>query len=96
MKISDVTTEEVRKYCKADEDEEEVIFEIILDACKAFIRGQTGLTDEGMDKYEDLTIALLILASDMYDNRTYQQKEVKVTANLAAKAIIDQYQMTIL
>lgn len=95
MKISAVTTEELRTYCKA-EDEEEVVFDIILDACKAYIRGQTGLTDEEMDKYEDLTIALLILGADMYDNRTYQQKETKVTANLAVKAIIDQYQMTIL
>lgn len=95
MKLSDVTTEELRTYCKA-EDEEEVVFDIILDACKAFIRGQTGLTDEEIDKYEDLTIAAMILASDMYDNRTYQQKETKVTANMAVKAIIDQYQMTIL
>lgn len=95
MKLSAVTTEELRAYCKA-EDEEEVVFDIILDACKAYIRGQTGLTDEEMDKYEDLTIALLILGADMYDNRTYQQKETKVTANLAVKAIIDQYQMTIL
>lgn len=95
MKLSDVTTEELRTYCKA-EDEEEVVFDIILDACKAFIRGQTGLTDEEIDKYEDLTIAAMILASDMYDNRTYQQKETKVTANLAVKAIIDQYQMNIL
>ena len=90
MKLSELTIEEAKLYCRA-EDEEDEVFEIILDACRAFIRGQTGLTDEEMDKYEDLTMAALILASDMYDNRTYQQKETKVTANLAAKAIIDQY-----
>ena len=95
MKISELSIENVKTYCRA-EDEEDSVFEIILAACKAFIRGQTGLTDEEMDQYEDLTIAALILASDMYDNRTYQQKETKVTANLAVKAIIDQYQMNIL
>lgn len=95
MKLSNLSIEEMKTYCKA-EDEEDSIFQIILDACKAYIRGQTGLTDEEMDKYEDLTIAALILGSDMYDNRTYHQKDTKVTPNLAAKAIIDQYQMTIL
>ena len=95
MKISKLTIEDLKTYCRA-EDEENSVFEIILAACKAFIRGQTGLTDDEMDQYEDLTIAALILASDMYDNRTYQQKETKVTANLAVKAIIDQYQMNIL
>ena len=95
MKISAVTKEELRIYCKA-EDEEEVIFDIILSACKAYIKGQTGLSDEEMDDQEDLTIALLILASDMYDNRTYQQKDTKITPNLAAKAIIDQHCRTLL
>ena len=95
MKLSALSIEELKTYCRA-EDEEDSVFEIILDACKAFIRGQTGLTDDEMDKYEDLTMAAMILASDMYDNRAYQQKQAKVTANMAVKAIIDQYQMTIL
>ena len=95
MKLSELTIKELKGYCRA-EDEEDNVFEIILAACKAYIRGQTGLSDEEMDKYEDLTMAAMILASDMYDNRTYQQKETKVTANLAAKAIIDQYCRTLL
>ena len=90
MKISKLRIEELKTYCRA-EDEDNDVFEIILASCKAYIRGQTGLTDEEMDRYEDLTVAAMILASDMYDNRTYQQKETKVTANLAAKAIIEQY-----
>ena len=95
MKLSELSVEELKAYCRA-EDEENSVFEIILAACKAYIRGQTGLTDEEMDKYEDLTMAAMILGSDMYDNRTYQQKETKVTANLAVKSIIDQYQRNIL
>lgn len=95
MKISDLTIADLKAYCRA-EDDEDGIFSIILSACKAYIKGQTALTDEQMDEYEDLTIAAMILASDMYDNRSYQQKDTKVTANLAAKAIIDQYVMHIL
>lgn len=95
MKLSELSVEELKAYCRA-EDEENSVFEIILAACKAYIRGQTGLTDDEMDGYEDLTMAAMILGSDMYDNRTYQQKETKVTANLAVKSIIDQYQRNIL
>ena len=93
MKVSEVTVAELKAYCRA-EDEEDGIFQIILDACKAYIIGQTGLTAEQMEQYEDLTMAILILGSDMYDNRTYHQKDMK--ANLAVKAIIDQYQRNIL
>ena len=71
MKISELTIEELKVYCGAEDDEDKV-FEIILDTCKAYIRGQTGLTDEEMDDHEDLTMAAMILASDFYDNRSYK------------------------
>lgn len=95
MKLSELTLAECKAYCRA-EDEEDGIFAILLAACKAYIKGQTALTEEQMDQYEDLTIAALILVSDLYDNRAYQQKETKITPNLAVKSIIDQYQMHIL
>lgn len=31
--------------------------------------GQTGLTKESLDEHEDITIAVLTLISDMWDNR---------------------------
>lgn len=95
MKVSEITIAEIKAYCRA-EDEEDEIFTLILSACKAYIIGQTGLTEEEMDEYEDLTIAILILASDFYDNRVYQQKDVRITPNLAVKAIVDQYCKTLL
>lgn len=90
MKLSDLTIAEVKAYCRA-EDEEDEIFTVLLSAGKAYVRGQTGLTEEEMEAYEDLTVAVLILVSDLYDNRIYQQKETKITANLAVRSIIDQY-----
>lgn len=95
MKVSELTIAECKAYCRA-EDEEDAIFTILLAAGKAYIKGQTALTEEQMDQYEDLTAALLILCADLYENRAYQQSEVRVTPNLAVKAIIDQYQMHIL
>ncbi len=95
MKISQVTIDDLKAYCRA-EDGEESLFQAILAAGKDFIKGQTGLTEEEMDKYEDLTIALYILSAEWYENRAYTLIHAKVTVNPAAKAIIDQYNMNIL
>ena len=35
-----------------------------------FCKSQTGLSDEELDKHEDITIAVLTLISDMWDNRS--------------------------
>ena len=41
------------------------------DAAKSYIKNYTGLSDEELDKYDDLTTAYLCIISDMYDNRTF-------------------------
>lgn len=67
MKISEVTLGDLAKFCIADEDDR--ILPIILAASKAYVRSYTKLTDTELDEHEDITIALLVLCSDMYDNR---------------------------
>jgi hypothetical protein len=37
---------------------------------KAFIRSETGLTDDKIDEHDDFYIVVLILCQDMYDNRS--------------------------
>lgn len=69
MKISELTGEYIAEYLRTDYEAEENTFSIIKSAALEYIRSYTGLTDEQMDKYEDLTIAALVLCSDMYDNR---------------------------
>lgn len=39
-------------------------------AAVAYASGQTGLTEEELDGYEDITIAVLDVISDMWDNRS--------------------------
>ena len=59
------------------------------DAAKSFIRGQTGLDDEQIDAYEDITIAVLVLTQDMYDNRRLYVEKSNV--NKVVDSIIYQY-----
>lgn len=93
MKISDLTIEEVKLFCRAEgEAEEDILFAAIMDAGKQFIQSQTGMSGE-IDTKADLTLAFLMLAADMYENRTYTILTSGKTPNInpAASAIINQY-----
>ncbi len=73
MKISELTTEDLADYLKLDSEElltQGVIFlDNLLIAALAYILSYTGLTAEEADVFEDLTIVVYVLVSDMYDTR---------------------------
>ena len=100
MLVGQVNTWIIKEYCRIEGEvggEEELILDAILQSGKAFLRAQTGLTDDEMDLYEDLTMALFMVCSDLYENRSYtttNSKNIKV--NPAADAIISQYRTNFL
>lgn len=77
MKISLLTDELIIKYCNAYDDDIDLLT-LIKDSALAYIKGRTGLDDITIDTYEDITLALLALISDMYDNRSIQVDKDKV------------------
>ena len=78
-KISEVTLQDIKTANRIDFIEDDTyISNIIMPACKFYIKSYTGLTDEQIDVKEDLTIAYLVLCSDMYNNREYQVQSDKV------------------
>lgn len=89
MKISEVTAAEVKKYLNLDSAADDPVLETILAASKAFVAGYTGRTIEEMDRYEDATIALLVLCADMYDNRQVAVSENSV--NKVVQSILDMH-----
>ena len=40
-----------------------------LDAARCYVRDHCNITDEYMDEHDDLAIAVLVLAGDMFDSR---------------------------
>lgn len=42
---------------------------ILQKAAVEYVKSYTGLTDAEIDEHEDITAAVLVLISDMYDNR---------------------------
>ena len=91
MKVSDLTVEIVATFCRIDDDatDKELLNSMFLPAAKAHVRKHTGLTDEEMDKHEDIPIAICALCSHMYDNRSVEVTSEKV--NQLVEDIIGKY-----
>lgn len=74
MKVSEITKEviinHIREYEENLDYEDIELLEVIKTASIEFCKNQTGLSSEELDRHEDITIAVLTLISDMWDNRS--------------------------
>ncbi|MCP8969720.1 head-tail connector protein [Ectobacillus ponti] len=89
MKVSEVTIADLKQYAHVYHAEDDALFTTILTACKAYIQGYTGLTADAMNSREELTVALFVLANELYDNRSFTVQDNKV--NRVAKSILDMH-----
>lgn len=71
-KVSDITYADVADYCRIDEIDQSDINTLnnLIIIAKNYIAGYTGRTIGDLDKYPDISIVVLILCQDMWDNRT--------------------------
>ena len=58
------------------------------------MKGYTGLNEAAIDTHEDITIAVLVLVSDMYDNR--QMTVDKNNVNRVVDTILGMYCVNLL
>ena len=74
MVVSELTIDDVISQARISPEEldeaEQRFVEGALSAAIAYVKGYTGLPDDEVDSYPELSIAVLALAADMYDNRT--------------------------
>lgn len=73
MKVSEITIDEICSQIRQDKayltPEDQKLIPILQKSAVEYVKSYTGLTDEEIDTHEDITIAVLVLISDMYDNR---------------------------
>lgn len=71
-KVSDITEKSVTDYLRLDEvtDSEKDTLTTLISIAISYIKSYTGLDDDGVDKYPEFVIVVLILCQDMWDNRT--------------------------
>lgn len=74
MKVSELTIPIIANYCRIMDDDvtdsENLSLEAMKIAAISYARSYTGLSDLEMERHEDITIAILTLVADMYDNRS--------------------------
>jgi uncharacterized phage protein (predicted DNA packaging) len=89
MKISEINIDVLKNYIHVYHDEDNTLLEAILSGSKAFIQSYTGLASDAIDLKEDLTIALMVLCAEMYDNRSYSVDNHEI--NPVVKTILHMY-----
>lgn len=95
MKFSEVTIEDLIRYCNAYDDEStKKDMKLILEGVKSYIKSYTGLNNEEVDEIEDLTLVLLAISAYMFDNREFTIENNKV--NSLYKSILDMHSMNYL
>lgn len=90
MKMSDVELSDVAEYLREDEaDVQETVLQMAMAAAKDYIIAHTGRTEEELDKWDDVTVAYLILCQDIYDHRTlYPDAKYANSMNRTVDAIL--------
>ena len=94
MKISEITPEQVVEYARMDAEGGDISPAALLAAAKAYVKSYTGLTEAEMEGHEDISIAILALCSDMYDNR--QMTVEKSNVNRVIQSILDLHSVNLL
>lgn len=94
MKFSEVTLQDVKAYARIDFDYEDSILVIILEAMKEYIKNCTELSYEQIDEKKDLTLVLLALCNEVYDNR--QVTTQKSNINVVIKSILSKYNINLI
>lgn len=96
MKISEITLNDVKEYINAP-DETDRNVQMLIDASKKFILGRTGIKEDELDNYEDLTMVLLILCSDLYDQRQFMlDSNNGVPLNVIVESILNMHSFNLL
>jgi uncharacterized phage protein (predicted DNA packaging) len=95
MKVSNITIEDLKNYLVVSHAEDDGLISTILTASKAFVSSYTGLSAERLDSSEDLSMAVLILSAEMYDNRAYNI-DATTKINPVISALLDLHSVNLL
>lgn len=98
MKVSKITQGVILNHLREEEEnldcEDLNLLDVMKTASVEFCKSQTGLSDEELDKHEDITIAVLTLISDMWDNRSMMVQKNNV--NMIVNAILGMHRTNLI
>lgn len=95
-KVSDITVSDIQNYLRISEltEADEKYLETIKNVAIDFIKNNTGVDDDTIDKYADFIIVVYVLCQDMYDTRSYYVDGNNV--NKVVQTILDMHSRNLL
>ena len=97
MKLSAIDVPFVKEYLRQDGDEDDKLIGAILEGAKDYIVKYTGQSLEQLEESEDLTIAVLVLCAEFYDNRTISVNErINLRMNMMLESLLGRYSVNLL
>ena len=95
-KVSEITVDEIKTYLRISEisDKDEKYLETMKNIIIDYIKNNTGLTDDDMNKYSDLVAVFYVLCQDLYDTRSYYVDNNNV--NVMVQSILDMHSRNLL
>lgn len=94
MKISEITLSGMREYLRAESENDDDFLKGVMSAARQTIISYTGIPEDELDNYEDLSIAFYCLCSDMYDVRSMAVNSEKT--NPTVKLILNMHSRNLL
>ena len=98
MKVSEVTVQDIVDNARLDEPTKIELKELarMKDSAIALIKSYTGLDEEELDRYADITEALFVLVMDMFDNRNLLIDYKAANINPTVKTILNLHSVNLL
>ncbi len=97
MKLSEIDVPFVKEYLRQDDDEDDKLIGAILEGAKDYIVKYTGQSLELLEDGEDLTIAVLVLCAEFYDNRTISVNDrLNLRVNMMLESLIGRHSVNFL
>ena len=97
MKLSEIDVPFVKEYLRQDGDEDDKLIGAILEGAKDYIVKYTGQSLEQLEESEDLTIAVLVLCAEFYDNRTISVNDrLNLRVNMMLESLIGRHSVNLL
>lgn len=94
-KVSEITVKDVAEYINLDmlDDADYKLLSTYLTTAKSYVKNYTGVKD--LDEIPEFVIVVLILCSDMYDNRALITEKY-TTVNPTVKTILNMHSRNLL
>ena len=97
MKLSEIDVPFVKEYLRQDGNEDDKLIRAILEGAKDYIVRYTGQSLNQLEESEDLTIAVLVLVAEFYDNRTISVNErINLRINSMLESLIGRHSINLL